>query len=149
VTRDPNALAVRELPYSALNLEVPLSMPDETASRYDTRLNVLYPPLKIIEAGQLAREATHPWYNQTLCEVNASVVRLGVVQGEYHWHHHESDEFFYVVDGALLVDTENGTLELHSGQALVVPRTVEHRPRAPQRTIVLMVENKEVRPTGD
>ena len=43
---------------------------------------------------------TDQWYNQTLCQVNDSVVRLGVVQGEYHWHKHDDDdEFFYVVSG--------------------------------------------------
>jgi len=116
--------------------------------RYDTRLNVLYRPLEIIQAGRLAGETTHPWYNQTLCEVNDSAVRLGVVQGEYHWHHHESDEFFFVIDGRLLVDLEGRTLELVRGQGLVVPKGVEHRPRAPQKTVVLMVENKGIVPTG-
>ena len=123
-------------------------MSEGVADRYDTRLNVLYRPLEVIETGQLVRDATHPWYNQTLCEVNESVVRLGVVQGEYHWHHHDSDEFFYVVDGKLLVDLEGRTLELGPGQGVVVPRSVEHRPRAPSRTIVLMVENKGILPTG-
>jgi mannose-6-phosphate isomerase-like protein (cupin superfamily) len=123
-------------------------MSEGVAARYDTRLNVLYRPLEVIEAGQLARDAQHPWYNQTLCEVNGSVVRLGVVRGEYHWHHHDSDEFFYVVDGKLLVDLEGRTLELRPGQGVVVPKSVEHRPRAPGRTIVLMVENKGILPTG-
>lgn len=123
-------------------------MAEATASRYDTRLNVLYRPLEIIESGKLAREAIHPWYNQTLCEVNESVVRLGVVQGEYHWHHHDTDEFFYVVDGHLLVDLEGSTLELRPGQGVVVPKAVEHRPRAPRRTVLLMVENKGIVPTG-
>jgi len=123
-------------------------MTDARDSRYDTRLNVLYHPLEIIEAGRLAGESVHPWYNQTLCEVNDSVVRLGVVQGEYHWHHHESDEFFHVIDGKLLIDLEGRTLELSRGQGVVIPKAVEHRPRAPQKTIVLMVENKGIIPTG-
>ncbi|MGD0250648.1 MAG: cupin domain-containing protein [Thermoplasmata archaeon] len=123
-------------------------MTEEIASRYDTRLNVLYRPLEVIEGGKLAHEAIHPRYNQTLCEVNESVVRLGVLQGEYHWHHHDSDEFFYVVDGKLLVDLEGRTLELLPGQGVVVPKTVEHRPRAPHKTVVLMVENKGIVPTG-
>jgi mannose-6-phosphate isomerase-like protein (cupin superfamily) len=123
-------------------------MAEAVTPRYDTRLNVLYRPLEIIEAGKLAGASTHPWYNQTLCEVNESVVRLGVVEGEYHWHHHETDEFFYVVDGKLLVDVEGRTLELLPGQGVVVPKSVEHRPRAPQRTVMLMVENKGIVPTG-
>jgi len=125
-----------------------MTMAESPPSRYDTRLNVLYRPLEIIETGKLAAESIHPWYNQTLCEVNESVVRLGVVRGDYHWHHHDTDEFFYVVEGHLLVDLEGRTLELRPGQGVVIPKTVEHRPRAPLKTVILMVENKEIVPTG-
>lgn len=123
-------------------------MSEAGESRYDTRLNVLYRPLEIIEANKLANSTNHPWFNQTLCEVNESVVRLGVVEGEYHWHHHDTDEFFYVLEGKLLVDLKDRTLELTSGQGVVVPKAVEHRPRAPQKTVILMVETKGIVPTG-
>lgn len=123
-------------------------MNEDAESKYDTRLNVQFGPLEVVEAGKLALASTHPWYNQTLCEVNDSVVRLGVVQGEYHWHHHDTDEFFYVVEGHLFVDLEGRTLELRPGQGLVVPKAVEHRPRAPKRTVMLMVENRGIVPTG-
>ncbi len=123
-------------------------MTEATDSRYDTRLKILYDPLEIIEVGKLAGESSHPWYNQTLCKVNESVVRLGVVKGEYHWHHHDSDEFFYVVDGNLLIDLEGRTLELLRGQGVVIPKAVEHRPRALEKTVVVMVENKGILPTG-
>jgi mannose-6-phosphate isomerase-like protein (cupin superfamily) len=92
---------------------------------------------------------TDQWYNQTLCRVNDSVVRLGVVQGEYHWHKHDTeDEFFYVVDGRFLIDLEDRTVELGARQAFVVPRGVRHRPRAPERTVILMVEPATIVPTG-
>jgi mannose-6-phosphate isomerase-like protein (cupin superfamily) len=130
------------------NIEGGFTMNSATETRYDTRLNVLFRPLEIVEAGKLAAEAVHPWYNQTLCEVNESVVRLGVLRGEYHWHHHDSDEFFYVVEGKLLVDLEGRTLELVRGEGVVIPKTVEHRPRAPEKTVVIMVENKGIIPTG-
>jgi mannose-6-phosphate isomerase-like protein (cupin superfamily) len=81
--------------------------------------------------------------------VNESVVRLGVVEGEYHWHRHENDdEFFYVVEGRLLIDLEGRTVELLPRQSFVVPRGVVHRTRAPQRTVMLMVENAGIIPTG-
>jgi mannose-6-phosphate isomerase-like protein (cupin superfamily) len=93
---------------------------------------------------------TDPWYNQTLCRVNGSVVRLGVVQGEYHWHKHDKDdEFFYVVEGRFLIDLEGRTIELHARQGFVVPKGVVHRTRAPERAVILMVENAGVVPTGD
>jgi mannose-6-phosphate isomerase-like protein (cupin superfamily) len=94
--------------------------------------------------------ARHPWYNLTLCRVNDSVVRLGVIRGEYHWHKHEKeDEFFYVVEGRLLIDLESHTIELGERQGYVVPKGVMHRTRAPERTVILMVETAGILPTGD
>ena len=117
---------------------------------YDTRLNVLHHGLEVIDLNSLAATAPHKWYNQTLCKVNASVVRLGVIEGEYHWHKHDDDdEFFYVVDGKLLIDLEGRDVELSPGQGFVVPKGVLHRTRAPQRTVILMVENAGIIPTGD
>ena len=125
-------------------------MPDSLSYPYDTRLNVLYPPLVVVDVPALARAATHPWYNQTLCKVNDSVVRLGVVRGEYHWHKHDADdEFFFVVEGKLLIDLEGRTVELASRQGFVVPKGVVHRTRALERTIILMVETAGIIPTGD
>jgi mannose-6-phosphate isomerase-like protein (cupin superfamily) len=81
--------------------------------------------------------------------VNDSVVRIGVVEGEYHWHKHDAeDEFFYVVEGQFLIDIEGRTIELNAGQGTVIPKGVMHRPRAPQRTVILMVETKSIVPTG-
>ena len=117
---------------------------------YETRLNVLYKPLEVIDVKALADTCEFKWFNQTLCQVNESVVRLGVVEGEYHWHKHDvDDESFFVVDGRLLIDLEGRLVELDPGQGFVVPRGVIHRTRAPERTIVLMFENKEILPTGD
>ncbi len=117
---------------------------------YDTRLNVLHKPLELIDTQAIVREVTHPWFNQTLCKVNDSVVRMGVIEGEYHWHKHDNDdEFFYVVDGELLIDLEDKTVALQPQQGFIVPKGVVHRTRAPRRTIILMVENAGIIPTGD
>ena len=117
---------------------------------YDTRLNVLHKQLELIDEKALSDAAQHKWYNQTLCRVNASVVRLGVIEGEYHWHKHDNDdEFFYVVEGKLLIDLEGRSVELSPRQGFVVSRGVLHRTRAPQRTVILMVENAGIIPTGD
>jgi hypothetical protein len=117
---------------------------------YATHLNVLYPPLAIVDVPALVAACTDRWYNQTLCRVNDSVVRLGVVQGEYHWHKHDTeDEFFYVVEGRFLIDLEDRTLELAPGHGCVVPKGVPHRTRAPERTVVLMMEGAGIVPTGD
>ena len=117
--------------------------------KYDTRLNVLYQQLTVIDTPKLIAEVTHPWFNQTLCAVNESVVRLGVVKGEYHWHKHDDlDEFFYVVEGQFIIDMEDRSVALNPGQGFVMPKGVRHRPRAPERTVILMVEGSGIVPTG-
>lgn len=117
---------------------------------YDTRLNVLHKHLEIIDERAVADAAPHKWYNQTLCQVNDSVIRLGVVEGEYHWHKHDNDdEFFYVIEGNLLIDLEAKTVELFPRQGFVVSKGIMHRTRAPKRTVILMVENAGIIPTGD
>jgi dTDP-4-dehydrorhamnose 3,5-epimerase-like enzyme len=116
---------------------------------YVTNLNILRAPLELIDVQAIVDACTVPWYNQTLCQVNDSVVRLGVIQGEYHWHKHdEEDEFFYVIDGRLLIDLEERTVELAARQGFVVPKGVMHRTRAPERTVILMVERATIVPTG-
>jgi mannose-6-phosphate isomerase-like protein (cupin superfamily) len=125
----------------------------KTPLPYDTRLNVLYDQLEVVDVPAVVDANTHPWFNQTLCRVNESVVRLGVVQGEYHWHKHDSeDEFFYVVEGRFLIDLdrEGGrTVDLRPRQGFVVPKGVMHRPRAPEKTVILMMEGAGIVPTGD
>ena len=119
------------------------------AFSYETRLNILHGALEKIDVKQLADACTYQWYNQTLCRVNDSVVRLGVVQGEYHWHKHEGDdEFFYVVSGRFIIDLEGSSVTLEPEQGFVVPRGRMHRPRAPERTVILMVETAGIVPTG-
>jgi mannose-6-phosphate isomerase-like protein (cupin superfamily) len=121
-----------------------------SAYPYDTRLNILHGPLEPIDVKALAEAAPETWYNQTLCKVNDSVVRVAVIQGEYHWHKHDADdEFFFVVAGRFLIDLEDRTVELAPQQGFVVPRGVVHRTRAPERSVILMVENAGIVPTGD
>lgn len=125
-------------------------MPETKTYPYETRLNLHYRPLEVVDTKALANACTHKWYNQTLCQVNESVVRLGVIEGEYHWHKHDDDdEFFYVVEGTLLIDLQDRTVELGPGQGFVVPKGVMHRTRAPHRTVILMVENAGIIPTGN
>jgi mannose-6-phosphate isomerase-like protein (cupin superfamily) len=123
---------------------------------YAIHTDIKFKPLQIIDAGQLADTCPDKWWNQTLCQVNDCVARLGVFEGEFHWHRHDrEDELFFVLQGTLLldIDEENGsrprTAELKPQQAMMVPRGVLHRTRAPSRTVVLMVEAATIVPTGD
>jgi len=130
---------------------------ESSAYPYATHLNVLFGALEKIELDPLVSGVRDQWYNQTLARVNDSVVRLGVMQGEYHWHRHdEDDEFFYVVEGRFLIDLEpaaDGTtpgrvVELIPRQGFVVPKGVIHRTRAPERSVILMIETAAIVPTG-
>ena len=119
-------------------------------THYSINTDVKFGPLELVDVTRLAAECTEQWFNQTLCRVNDSVVRVGVLRGQFHWHKHDAeDEFFYVVDGRFLIDLEGRSVELRPGQGFLVPRGVMHCTRAPERSVVLMIEAATVRPTGD
>ena len=117
---------------------------------YTMRLDDKFGQLQKFDIGAEAA-ATEPWTNQTLTTVNESVIRLGVVEGDFHWHKHDrEDEFFLVLEGELLIDVEHEeTIVLGVNQAVTIPKGVVHRPRAPKRTVIVMVEPATVAPTGD
>jgi mannose-6-phosphate isomerase-like protein (cupin superfamily) len=119
--------------------------------QYTIRLDDKFGQLHEFDVLAEADAVEERWFNQTLTTVNDAVVRLGVVEGEFHWHaHDEDDEFFYVVAGELVIEIEGREpATLRPGQAITIPRAVRHRPRAAQRTVILMVEPATVRPTGD
>jgi mannose-6-phosphate isomerase-like protein (cupin superfamily) len=119
-------------------------------TKYVIYSDVKFGALEKIDIGAIEKACDYDWFNQTLCRVNDSLVRLGIFKGEFHWHKHDrEDEFFYVVEGKLLIDFEGRTVELAPRQGMVVPKGVKHWPRAPERTLVLMVETATVTPTGD
>ena len=125
-------------------------MTDLAKFPYETRLNLYYQPLEVIDEKALTDACRYKWYNQTLCQVNASVVRLGVVEGEYHWHKHDDDdEFFFVLSGTFIIDLEGRSVALSPRQGFVVPKGVIHRTRAPEKAVILMVETATIVPTGD
>jgi mannose-6-phosphate isomerase-like protein (cupin superfamily) len=118
--------------------------------KYSINTEVLFQPLERIDLEPISSATTDPWFNQTLCQVNDAVVRLGVLKGEFHWHKHDTqDEFFYVVEGKLIIELEGRAVELRPMQGLTVPMGVQHRPIAPDKTIVLMIERSDVKATGD
>ncbi|HEX5250073.1 MAG TPA: cupin domain-containing protein [Gaiellales bacterium] len=119
-------------------------------SDYDIHLDDKFGHLALIDVG--AEAAAHePWFNQTLTSVNDAVVRLGVIEGDFHWHSHDAeDEFFLVLEGELVIEIEGrDTVRLGPRQGITVPRGVSHKTSAPVRTVILMVEPSGVVPTGD
>ena len=117
---------------------------------YATHLDIKFPALRVVDVPALVKACADKWYNQTLCQVNDSVIRLGVVQGEYHWHKHDTDdEFFFVLEGHFVIDLEDRSVDLQPQQGFVVPKGVRHRTRASDRAVILMVETAAIVPTGD
>ena len=119
-------------------------------NKYSIDLEVKFKPLEIIDISKLIANCSKKWQNLSLCEVNDSVVRLAVIEGEFHWHKHDKeDEFFFVIDGLLLIDLEDITINLKSNQGFTVPKGLIHRTRAPSRTSILLIEKSTIKPTGD
>jgi len=117
---------------------------------YTTKLDVKFNYLELIDVPKMVRECQDKWFNQTLTKVNDSVVRIGIVEGEYHWHKHDNDdEFFFVLEGQLMIDLEDKTIALNPWEGFTIPKGVVHRTRAPQKTVMLMVETSDIQPTGD
>lgn len=122
----------------------------EQQFNYVTKLDIRFNHLEIMDIPQMVKDCTDKWFNQTLSRVNESVVRLGIVEGEYHWHKHDNDdEFFFVLEGQLLIDLEDQTIELNPHQGVTITKGVMHRPRAPKKTVMLMVETSAIVPTGN
>ncbi|MFX1453436.1 MAG: cupin domain-containing protein [Promethearchaeota archaeon] len=123
-------------------------MPDY--NKYSIDLEIKFKPLEIIDFPGLIANCTKKWQNVSICKVNDSVIRLAVIEGEFHWHKHENeDEFFFVLGGTLLIDLEDKTISLEANQGFTVPKGIMHRTRAPTRTSVLLIEKISIKPTGD
>jgi mannose-6-phosphate isomerase-like protein (cupin superfamily) len=117
---------------------------------YETRLDVKYDHLELVDVPAIVKANQHKWFNQTLTKVNDSVVRVAIIEGEYHWHKHDNDdEFFFVLEGQLLIDLEDKTIALNPWEGFTIPKGVVHRTRAIVKTVMLMVETSDIIPTGD
>ena len=104
----------------------------------------------MIDVPAIVSGCSEKWFNQTLTQVNESVVRIGIIEGEFHWHKHDNDdEFFFVLQGTLFIDLEDRIIELKPNQGTTITKGVMHRPRAPQKVVMLMVETNEIIPVGD
>ena len=117
---------------------------------YVTKLDIKFEHLQCIDIPEMVKACKDKWFNQTLTKVNDSVVRLGIVEGEYHWHKHANDdEFFFVLEGQLFIDMEDKTIELNPQQGVTISKGLMHRPRAPKKTVMLMVKTSVIQPTGE
>lgn len=117
---------------------------------YKLHMDVKFDYLEKIDVPLIVNECTDKWFNQTLCKVNSSVLRLGIFEGEFHMHKHDSDdEVFFVLSGNLLIETERGNFSLKEQEGVCIPKGIMHRPIARKKAVVLMIENEGIKPTGD
>lgn len=118
--------------------------------KYNINTNIKYNHLELVNVPEIVENCTEKWFNQTLTEVNDSLVRLGIFEGEFHWHKHDNDdEFFYVIEGKLTIETEKGNFHLEKNQGVTIPKGIMHRPVSPEKSVVLMIETNKIVPTGD
>ncbi len=104
---------------------------------------------KINIAEKLALFSDH-WNPRIVGELNGQHVKLVKFQGEFVWHKHDDeDEMFYVLDGQFNMEFRDKTVELKTGEFLIVPRGVEHRPVAAQEVAVMLFELNTTLNTGD
>src|SRR5215831_20750942 len=97
---------------------------NKPADGYDIQMDVLFPQGTHMDVTGLAA-GIQPWANRTLTKVNDAVVRLGVLEGDFHWHKHdEEDEFFLVLEGRLDIELEDRTVTLGPLQGFTVPKGV-------------------------
>ena len=122
---------------------------DKVAERYDIDTDgIMFAGGEQFDVTAVGAAQT-PWWNRTLCSVNDTWVRLGVMDGDFHWHRHDdTDEFFMVMEGHLDIELEDRMVSLTPGQAFTVPKGVMHFPHARERSVVLMIERAGVVPTG-
>lgn len=122
----------------------------DASIKYNINKDTKYGHLELIDIPQIVEECKEKWFNQTLTKVNESVIRLGIVEGEFHWHKHDTDdEFFFVLEGKLIIELEGKTIELGPLQGTTVSKGLMHRPIAPVKTIMLMAESFAIDPLGD
>lgn len=121
-----------------------------TNEDYNINLDIKYQHGEVIDLLDIIAGCKEKWFNQTLTQVNNSVVRIGIIEGEFHWHKHvDDDEFFFVLEGKLLIDLEGRTIEINPGQAITISKNTMHRTRAPKKTVIIMVENRDINPVGN
>ena len=122
----------------------------EKKLNYKMQMDVKYDYLEKINVPEIVKNCTDKWFNQSLCNVNSSVFRLGIFEGEYHLHKHDhDDEVFFVIEGSIILETEKGNFELGQYEGVCVPKGVMHRPIAMNKAVVLMIENIGIDPIGN
>jgi mannose-6-phosphate isomerase-like protein (cupin superfamily) len=106
--------------------------------------------MAVVSPRRIAASLAELWSPRVVAEVDDAYVKVAKVQGCFAWHAHaDEDELFLVLAGRLRIELEERSVELGEGELFVVPRGVRHRPSADAECLVLLVERKSTRHTGD
>ena len=104
---------------------------------------------KVNLAEKLGSFAEH-WQPRIVGELNGQHVKVAKLQGEFIWHHHDSeDELFLVLRGAMTIQLRDRDVHLGEGEFFIVPRGVEHRPVAAEEAHILLFEPAATLNTGN
>ncbi len=104
-----------------------------------------------INLEEKAAEIDKPWSPIDIARVNDHVVRMAMIEGEYHWHKHTNeDELFFVYDGEIIIQLRGQPdVTLHEGEMAVVPKGVEHCPKSAGPSYILVFERHALVSSGD
>ena len=90
------------------------------------------------------------WHPRVIGELNGQQVKIAKVKGDFVWHQHENeDELFMVIKGKLCIDLRDKIVEINEGEMMIVPRGVEHRPRAEEEVHIMLFEPVTTVNTGE
>jgi mannose-6-phosphate isomerase-like protein (cupin superfamily) len=107
--------------------------------------------IPVVNLQQRMNALTATWSPVDIAIVNDQVMRLALIEGEYHWHRHANeDELFYVLEGEIVIQVRNEPdIPLHAGEMAVIPKGVEHRPTSAGPSYILMFEPRALKSSGD
>jgi quercetin dioxygenase-like cupin family protein len=107
--------------------------------------------IPIVNLQKSMNAITETWSPVDIAVVNDQVVRMALIEGEYHWHKHTSeDELFYVLQGKIVIQVrDEPDIVLQDGEMAVIPKGVEHRPTSAGHSYILMFEPLALRSRGD
>ena len=107
-------------------------------------------PRRPISLADKLGDFTEYWQPRTVAEFNGHDVMVVKAKGEFVWHRHdETDDFFLVLRGRLVIQLRDGDVELGPGELFVVPKGVEHRPVAAEEVHIMLIEPSGTPNTGD
>ena len=104
----------------------------------------------VVSPRNVAGALAEYWSPRVIAEVDDCYVKVAKVHGSLAWHcHDDEDELFHVLSGSLRIEMDERTVLLGPGDMFVVPKGVRHNPVADEECLIMLIERKSTRHTGD